>query len=119
MSKPVKAKNYDGKDNITLDFSYDKNDHYAISGDWGGNLVFDSVMMDNYTCAEILCAAPCGGKKLEIHAGNKLLGSTEIKPSPKKDGFELYKIPLEPVSGVMPVRIYLGGQLSVYSIHFN
>ena len=116
MSGLVKAKNFDGKDNISLDFSYDRNDHYVISGDWGGNLVFDNVMMDNYTCAEILCAAPCGGKKLEIYAGEKLIGSTEIKPSPKKDGFALYEIPLEKVSGVMDLRIYLGGQLSVYSI---
>ena len=119
MSKPVKAKNYDGKDNIALDFSYDKNDHYVISGDWGGNLVFSSVMMDNYTCAEILCAAPCMRKKFEIYADGKLIGSTDIKPSPKKDGFELYKIPLESVSGVMDLRIYLGGQLSVYTIQFS
>ena len=119
MSKAVKAKNFDGKDNVSLDFSYDKNDHYVISGDWGGNLVFDSVMMDNYSCAEILCAAPCAGKKLEIYAGEKLIGSAEIKPSPKKDGFELYSIPLEKVSGVMPVRIYLGGQLSIYSLQFS
>ena len=119
MSKPVKAKNFDGKDNISLDFSYDKNDHYVISGDWGGSIVFDGVMMNNYTCAEILCAAPCGGKKLEIYAGEKLLGSTEIKPSPKKDGFELYRIPLEKVSGISPVRIYLGGQLSVYSVQLS
>ena len=119
MSKPVKAKNYDGKYNISLDFSYDKNDHYVISGDWGGSIIFDGAMLDDYSAAEIFCAAPCAGKKLEIYAGEKLIGSADIKPSPKKDGFELYRIPLERVSGVMPLRIYMNGQLSVYSIQLG
>ncbi len=119
MSKVTKAKNYDGKDNVTLEFSYDKNDHYAISGDWGGSLVYDDADMNGYTRAEILCAAPCAGKKLEIYAGEKLIGSADIAPSPKKDGFSLYEIPLEKVNGVMPLRLYPGGMLSIYSIQFS
>lgn len=119
MSKPVKAKNFDSKNNVTLDFSYDKNDHYAVSGDWGGDITFDSAMLDNYEYAEVLCAAPCGGKKLEIYAGEELIGSTDIKPSPQKDGFELYKIPLVRVNGTMPLRLHLNGQLSVYSIQLG
>ena len=119
MSKITKAKNYDGKDNVTLDFSYDKNDHYAVSGDWGGSLVYNDADMKDYTKAEILCAAPVGGKKLEIYAGEKLIGSADIAPSPKKDGYSLYTIPLEKVSGVMPLRLYLGGMLSVYSMRFS
>ncbi len=119
MSLTVKAKNCDLKDNISLDFSYDKNDHYAISGDWGGSMIFSDADMKNYSAAEVLCAAPCSGKKLEIYAGGRLIGSADIKPSPKKDGFAVYNIPLEKVSGIMPVRLYLGGMLSVYSIRFS
>ena len=119
MSQTTKAKNYDGKDNVTLDFSYDKNDHYAVSGDWGGSLVYKDADMKDYTAAEILCAAPVGGKKLEIYAGEKLIGSADIAPSPRKDGFSLYTIPLEKVRGVMPLRLYLGGMLSVYSMRFS
>lgn len=119
MAYVTKAKNYDGKDNISLNFSYDKNDHYVISGDWGGSIVFESADMDNYTCAELLCSAPCLGKKIEIYAGEKLIGSADIKPSPRSDGFELYTVSLEQVSGVMPLKIRLGGMLGIYSVKFS
>ncbi|MGN0675751.1 MAG: glycoside hydrolase family 3 C-terminal domain-containing protein [Oscillospiraceae bacterium] len=118
MACVTKAKNYDGKDNISLNFSYDKNDHYVLGGDWGGSIMFDSADMNGYTCAELLCSAPCSGKKIEIYAGEKLIGSADIKPSSRCDGFELYMVPLEPVNGIMPLRIRLGGMLGIYSVKF-
>lgn len=119
MAFETKAKNYDAKDNISMNFSYGKNDHYVLSGDWGGNIVFSNAEMDNYSFAEVLCSAPCEGKMLEIYADEKLIGSAEIKPSPSPDGFEFYKIVLEPVSGVMNLRIRLGGKLGIYSVRFS
>lgn len=115
----IKAKNYDGKDNISLDFSFDKNDHYVISGDWGGSITFEQTSFDCYTSAEILASAPCQTKPIEIYAGDKLIGSADIKPSPCPDGFELYTVPLEVVEGVLPMKVRLGGMLGIYSIRLS
>ncbi len=115
----IKAKNYDGKDNISMDFSFDLNDHYVICGDWGGNLVFDGASFEGYTNAEVLVSALCQKKELEIYAGDELIGKTEIAPSPCADAFKLYSIPLAPAEGVMPLRVRLGGMLGIYSIRFS
>lgn len=114
----VKAKNMDGCYNMSLDFSYGMNDHFAISGDWGGGLIFSGAYMKNYTCAEVLCSAPCKGGSLEINADEKLIGKTDILPTSCPEDFVTYKIPLEPVSGTMCLRIALNGQLGVYSLKF-
>lgn len=114
----VKAKNMDGCYNVSLDFSYGMNDHFAISGDWGGGLIFSGADMKNYTTAEVLCSAPCKGGSLEINADEKLIGKADILPTSCPEGFTVYKIPLEPVSGVMCLRIALNGQLGVYSLKF-
>ncbi len=118
MSLTVKAKNYDLKDNVSLEFSYEKNDHYVISGDWGGSITFNDAELKDHSFAKVICAAPCAGKKLEIYAGDRIIGSADIRPAPRKDGFSEYTIPLEKISETMPVRIYLGGMLSIYSIRF-
>ena len=115
----LKAKNYDGKDMVTLDFSFDKNDHYTISHDWGGNLIFNDASFENYTSVEIIASAPCQTKSVEIYAGDELIGSTEIKPSPCKDGFGTYIVPLKKVCGVMRLRVRLGGMLGIYSLKFS
>ncbi|MBD5146886.1 MAG: beta-glucosidase [Ruminococcus sp.] len=114
----VKAKNYDGCYNVFLGFSYGENDHFVLAGDWGGGLIFNGADMKNYTMAEVLCSAVCSGGNLEINADEKLIGKTDVKPSPCPDGFAVYRIPLEPVSGVMNLRIALNGQLGVYSMKF-
>ncbi|MDE6764381.1 MAG: hypothetical protein K2J73_11990, partial [Oscillospiraceae bacterium] len=114
----VKAKNMDGSYNISLDFSYGMNDHFAISGDWGGGLIFNDADMKNYTAAEVLCSAPLKGGSLEINADEKLIGKADILPTSCPEGFVTYKIPLEPVSSVMSLRIALNGQLGVYSLKF-
>ncbi|MBQ7980263.1 MAG: glycoside hydrolase family 3 C-terminal domain-containing protein, partial [Oscillospiraceae bacterium] len=115
----LKAKNYDSKDMVTLDFSFDKNDHYAISHDWGGNLIFNDACFDGYTSVTVLASAPCNTKPIEIYADDKLIGSTDIKPSPCKDGIAEYVIPLETVNGVMQLRVRLGGMLGIYSLNFS
>lgn len=114
----VKAKNHDGGYNVSLGFSYDRNDHFVMSGDWGGGILFNGADMKNYIVAEVLCSAVCSGGNLEINADEKLIGKIDVKPSPCPDGFAVYRIPLEPVSGVMNLRIALNGQLGVYSLKF-
>ncbi|MDE5577139.1 MAG: glycoside hydrolase family 3 C-terminal domain-containing protein, partial [Oscillospiraceae bacterium] len=114
----VKAKNHDGGYNVSLGFSYDRNDHFVLAGDWGGGILFNGAEMKNYTVAEVLCSAVSSGGNLEINADEKLIGKTDVKPSPCPDGFAVYRIPLEPVSGVMNLRIALNGQLGVYSLKF-
>ena len=114
----VKAKNIDGCYNASLAFSFDVNDHYMLSGDWGGGLIFNSADMKGFTFAEVVCSAPCKGGSLEISADEKFIGKADILPSPCPDGFGTYRIPLEPVNGVMNVRVALNGQLGVYSLKF-
>ncbi|MCM1024624.1 MAG: glycoside hydrolase family 3 C-terminal domain-containing protein [Prevotella sp.] len=114
----VKAKNNDGGYNISLCFSFERNDHYVMSGDWGGGLVFSSAEMKNYTVAEVVCSAPAKGGSLEINADERLIGRTDVSPSPRPDGFAAYRIPLEPLSGTANLRIALNGQLGVYSVKF-
>lgn len=114
----VKAKNNDGGYNVSLGFSFDRNDHYIMSGDWGGGLIFNSADMKSYTIAEVLCSAPCKGGSLEINADEKTIGRAEVSPSSCPEDFKVYRIPLEPASGVMNLRIALNGQLGVYSLKF-
>lgn len=115
----LKAKNYDVKDMVTLDFSFERNDHFAISHDWGGNLIFNDASFEEYTSVTILASAPCAAKTVEIYAGDKLIGKTDIRPSGCKEDFAEYVIPLEKVSGVMPLRVRLGGMLGIYSLNFS
>ncbi len=115
----LKAKNYDDKDMVTLDFSFDKNDHYAISHDWGGNLVFDNVSFENYTSVTVIASAPCQTKAIEIYADDELIGKTDVKPSPCKDGFAEYVISLEAVNGIGKLRVRLGGMIGIYSLKFS
>ncbi len=109
----LKAKNYDGKNMVTLDFSFAKNDHYAISHDWGGELIFAECSFEDYTSVTVLASAPCQTKPIEIYAGEKLIGKTDIKPSSCKEGFAEYVIPLEKVCGIAPLRVRLGGMLGI------
>ena len=115
----LKAKNYDVKDMVTLDFSFERNDHFAISHDWGGNLIFNDASFEGYTSVTILASAPCAAKAVEIYAGDKLIGKTDIRPSGCKEDFAEYVIPLEKVSGVMPLRVRLGGMIGIYSLDFS
>lgn len=115
----LKAKNYDEKNLFSLDFSFDKNDHYAISHDWGGNLIFDNACFDDYTSVTVLASAPCQTKPIEIYADDKLIGKTDIKPSPCKDGFAEYVIELEKVSGIKTLGVRTGGLIGIYSLKFS
>ncbi len=115
----LKAKNYDSKNMVTLDFSFDKNDHFAISHDWGGDLYYRNVSFENYTSVTVLASAPCSTKTIEIYADDNLIGKTDIKPSPCKDGFAKYVIPLEAVSGTGELHVRLGGMLGIYSLNFS
>ncbi len=115
----LKAKNYDGKDMFSLDFSFDKNDHYAISHDWGGNLVFDNALFEDYTSVTVTASAPCQTKAIEIYADDKLIGKIDIKPSPCKDGFAEYVIPLEAVQGAAQLRVRACGMIGIYSLKFS
>lgn len=115
----LKAKNYDSKNMVTLDFSFDKNDHFAISHDWGGDLYYRNVSFENYTSVTVLASAPCSTKTIEIYADDNLIGKTDIKPSPCKDGFAEYVIPLEAVSGTGELHVRLGGMLGIYSLKFS
>lgn len=115
----LKAKNYDEKNLFSLDFSFDKNDHYAISHDWGGNLIFNNACFDDYTSVTVLASAPCQTKPIEIYADDKLIGKTDIKPSPCKDGFAEYVIELEKVSGIKTLGVRTGGLIGIYSLKFS
>ncbi len=115
----TKAKNYDGCYNVSLDFSYGLNDHYAVSGDWGGGLILGGAAMEDYTKAEVICAAACGRGTVEIFADDRLIGRSDVPPSPAPDGFDILEIPLEPVSGVCSLRIGLNGRIGIYSLKFS
>lgn len=115
----LKAKNYDRKDMFSLDFSFDKNDHYAISHDWGGNLVFDNALFEGFTSVTVTASAPCQTKAVEIYADDKLIGKTDIKPSPCKDGFAEYVVPLEAVNGAAQLRVRACGMIGIYSLKFS
>lgn len=119
MSLLTKAKNYDGCYNAALDFSFGRNDHFVKAGDWGGGIIFNNVKMENYTSAEIVCAAACQGNPVEILADGRLIGKIDVPPSPSPDSFRVFRIPLEPAQGICTLKLSLGGMISIYSVRFS
>ena len=90
-----------------------------ISGDWGGSVTLKNCKLDSYTNAEIQAAAPCNPAKIEIYAGEKLLGVCDIEPSENRDVFESYRIPLEKYDGICNMRLELKGMVSVFSVQLS
>lgn len=119
LSKKICLKNYDRIRNAKMRFSYNKNDWYMQSGDWGGSIILKNADFSGYTCAEVQAAAPCNGGKLSVYAGEMLLGETKVHPSACHDDFYVYPIPLERFCGIADLRLELQGMLSVYSVQLS
>ncbi len=118
-SRKILLKNYDSFRNARMNFSKQKNDWYMISGDWGGSITLKNSQLNNYTCAEVLAAAPCNPAKIEVYAGEKLLGACDIEPSENRDAFESYRISLEKYEGICDLRLELRGMVSVFSVQLS
>ena len=119
LSKKICLKNYDRIRNAKMRFSYNKNDWYMQSGDWGGSIILKNADFSGYACAEVQAAAPCNGGKLSVYAGEMLLGETKVHPSACHDDFYVYPIPLERFIGIADLRLELQGMLSVYSVQLS
>lgn len=121
LSHPICIKNYDSKHGIeiTLRFSYRKNDWYGCTNDWGGSFTFADADFAGYTKAELWAAAPCSQAGVAIYAGEQQLGSVEILPSRSMDDFQLYTIPLKPYTGQADLRLEITGMASVYRIQLG
>ena len=119
LAKKTCLKNYDRIRNAKMRFSYEKNDWYMQSGDWGGSVILKRADLCGYTCAEVQAAAPCVAGTLSVYAGETLLGETEVRPSACPDDFAVYHIPLERFSGIADLRLELKGMLSVYSVQLS
>lgn len=123
LTKVILAKNYDACDNATLAFSMDENDHYMISGDWGGYLVLNEVALRGYKEAIIRAAAPCNTAGIKLYYQKMdeehLLGEVVIAPSPSAQHFAEYRVPLQFATGNEKLFIQLEKMVSMYSIYFN
>ena len=121
LSHSICIKNYDSKHGIeiTLRFSYRKNDWYGCTNDWGGSFTFADADFAGYTKAELWAAAPCSQAGVAIYAGEQQLGSVEILPSRSMDDFQLYTIPLKPYTGQADLRLEITGMASVYRIQLG
>ena len=121
LSHSICIKNYDSKHGIeiTLRFSYRKNDWYGCTNDWGGSFTFADADFAGYIKAELWAAAPCSQAGVAIYAGEQQLGSVEILPSRSMDDFQLYTIPLEPYTGQADLRLEITGMACVYRIQLG
>lgn len=97
LSHSICIKNYDSKHGIeiTLRFSYRKNDWYGCTNDWGGSFTFADADFAGYTKAELWAAAPCSQAGVAIYAGEQQLGSVEILPSRQHGRFPAVHDPAE------------------------
>ncbi len=122
ISKVIKLKNFDKKSDVTLEFSAEMFDHYAISHDWGGSITLQNVNFCDYDYAEIIAAAPAGTAELQIFTDitvDEPIGTASITPSPSKSSFMTYKIPLVKISGVSDLTLKMNGYMSLYSIQMK
>lgn len=121
LSLPIHIKNYDSKDGMhtMLRFSFQKNDWYGCTNEWGGSFTFANANFAGYTMAELWAAAPCAKAKITIFAGKEVLGTVEISPSRCMDDFHLYSIPLKPYTGQADLRLEIQGMACINRIQMG
>ncbi len=122
LGKFIKAKNYDSRDNCTLHFSKEYNDHYVVSGGWGGTLVFNNADFKDYSHIKITACSGGAPGSISVHSGSEnseAMGEVSVLSAASLHSFSEYKIPLVKFSGTDKLVLKLKGSVSVYGFVFE
>lgn len=121
LTFPLLAKNYDAKYGMEtrLQFSWQQNDWYGCTCEWGGGFIYEKAAFHGYQKAEIWAAAPCNRATISLYAGEVLLGSVSVAPSRSCDDFRGYVIALAPFEGAADLRLQVDGMACIYRIQFG